>query len=398
MRFFKEYLIDRWGLILFVLITVFIFVFNRFIAARQTDILNIIYSKKCIFYLCAAYGFLVLVSWISYTNLFLTAGIYTVLYLSSLITLVPGIDRLPDILWFTKSILLLIALNMLVLALVPTYMGYRKVRRWALILLGIELIAATVWFRHPPQAGSIVHPDLTVRYRYLMLLAGAAIMALSVIRFTDDDKLGGAWAGLAIFLMVLTFKIADPQALAFLTVFPVVLVLLVFYNWFTSLHHRAQYDPLLRIYNRDYYQSIVEGKTNINLGAQYCVAVCDLDHFKRINDRAGHQAGDVVLTGTAQSIRQQALPRGITCRYGGEEIVIFFRKTDIKDAAQTCEQIRKTVGQLTFRAGRRKLKVTVSIGVASNKRYGDQVGKVVAAADRGVYQAKRAGRNRVVKK
>jgi diguanylate cyclase (GGDEF)-like protein len=409
MRFVKEYLIDRWGLVVFVFLVAFLFVFNGYVAGRQDRLLAILFAKKVSLFLAVAYGGLVLVSWVSYPKVyktrifllgpvFLPIGIYSVLYLGSACKVLPCLAGQPELLFFKKSVLLLTALNFLVLSFIPTYMEYRKVRKWAIIILVAEWALLTLWFRFFPQLGPVVQKAMTTRFRTLMVLVCAGIAALSVLRLSADDKQGGAWAGMAVFLVFLTFKIGGTHPLAFLPVLPVVLVLIVLNNWFSSLHHRAQYDPLLRIYNRDFYQSIAEGKTNINLGSRYCVAVCDLDRFKRINDRAGHQAGDMVLQGTAQTIRQQALPKGITCRYGGEEIVIFFRKTDIKDAAAVCEHIRKAVGALTFKSGRRKIKVTVSIGVASNKRYGAQVEKVVTAADKAVYQAKKAGRNRVIKK
>jgi diguanylate cyclase (GGDEF)-like protein len=200
-----------------------------------------------------------------------------------------------------------------------------------------------------------------------------------------------------LFMLVLVPVVSPHQGFVFILLLPLLFLAIILFHLLSSLHHRARYDPLLHIYNRDYFQAILQGQAHLDLGQEYCVALCDLDHFKSINDRAGHQTGDLVLEKTAQTIRRLALPKGTTCRYGGEEIVIFFRHSSMEDAYPVCEKIRKAVGQLDFKSGRRKIKITVSIGLATNQGQEVDLAKVVAAADKAVYQAKEGGRNKVVK-
>lgn len=154
------------------------------------------------------------------------------------------------------------------------------------------------------------------------------------------------------------------------------------------------------------------------LGRRYSLAMVDIDHFKRINDRHGHDVGDQVLRFVASNL--QARTRGTVYRYGGEEFVLVLRGTDRDRHMAALEALRERIAGRPFivrslerprrrGAGRRKrrkksgsskrgrgaITVTVSIGLAGRRRSDRTPNDVLRAADKALYKAKRAGRNRV---
>jgi diguanylate cyclase (GGDEF)-like protein len=131
-------------------------------------------------------------------------------------------------------------------------------------------------------------------------------------------------------------------------------------------------------------------------GGRLCVAILDLDHFKRVNDNYGHGAGDKLLYDIAQLCRSALRAGDIVARYGGEEFALLCTGADLGAARKACERIRRQIEQHVFAVDpQTPLKITVSIGVAEidPHRPFDQA---LSAADRALYAAKRAGRNRVV--
>lgn len=128
------------------------------------------------------------------------------------------------------------------------------------------------------------------------------------------------------------------------------------------------------------------------------LVLCDLDFFKKVNDRYGHPAGDAVLKRVGQ-ILQHAARRGDTvARIGGEEFVCFLPNTSTTDAAAIAERIRKTINHTTITADmKRQVNVTISAGVASTTDYDAVTPQTLfSMADEALYIAKDKGRNRVV--
>jgi two-component system cell cycle response regulator len=122
----------------------------------------------------------------------------------------------------------------------------------------------------------------------------------------------------------------------------------------------------------------------------------DIDHFKKVNDEHGHQAGDSVLRDVARLLRDTLRAVDAVGRYGGEEFTALLPHTGHEDALRTGERVRDAVADHAFRVGHRELRVTVSVGVASYPAEGiDSPGDLVREADRALYRAKQAGRNRV---
>ncbi|MDE2021834.1 MAG: GGDEF domain-containing protein [Patescibacteria group bacterium] len=121
----------------------------------------------------------------------------------------------------------------------------------------------------------------------------------------------------------------------------------------------------------------------------------DLDHFKRINDTHGHQAGDEVLRKVAEILIDSVRETDIVGRIGGEEFGILLRHANEQDAAGDAERIREKIEQLTFEKYP-ELRVTASFGVASSEQSKDKKGDLWKAADDALYEAKEGDRNQVV--
>lgn len=128
-------------------------------------------------------------------------------------------------------------------------------------------------------------------------------------------------------------------------------------------------------------------------GAASCVAMLDVDHFKTVNDRYGHAAGDAVLAGIAEVVRNTVRDADLIGRLGGEEFAIFMPASDAGDAMQAAEALRAGVAALRLTHEGQVLEVTVSIGLSVDG--GADLKRLMAEADAALYVAKRSGRNRI---
>ncbi|QWW69089.1 GGDEF domain-containing protein [Rhizobium sp. WYJ-E13] len=125
---------------------------------------------------------------------------------------------------------------------------------------------------------------------------------------------------------------------------------------------------------------------------QVGVILFDLDHFKRVNDRFGHQSGDAVLTAFARLARQY-IPNNIFGRMGGEEFAAFVTIRDQTEAEALAESIRAEFCRLPINTGEALIPATVSVGIALSSAIEANIDRLVSAADRALYSAKAAGRN-----
>jgi len=126
------------------------------------------------------------------------------------------------------------------------------------------------------------------------------------------------------------------------------------------------------------------------------VILLDVDHFKQINDRRGHAAGDMVLAAVGRLLNRALRTCDIVARWGGEEFVLVLPSTSLEGAAQVAERVRELLESAAFADGNGDvIPVTASFGVA-NYTTGETLEQVVDRADRAMYLAKSSGRNRVV--
>jgi len=159
-------------------------------------------------------------------------------------------------------------------------------------------------------------------------------------------------------------------------------------------------DPLTKIFNRKCFDdSLLRAVNEAGVtGDPLCLVMVDIDHFKSFNDRFGHQTGDQVLRLVAMTLKSNTKGRDLAARYGGEEFAAILPSTDLPNAVALCENIRKAVHakELLKRSTNEKLgRITASFGVA-RLRPQDSPASLIERADRCLYAAKHAGRNRVV--
>jgi diguanylate cyclase (GGDEF)-like protein len=131
-------------------------------------------------------------------------------------------------------------------------------------------------------------------------------------------------------------------------------------------------------------------------GSPISVSILDLDHFKKVNDTYGHQAGDKVIQTLAHSLSGALRRTDIIARYGGEEFAILLLDTQSADAVAVMNKIRCNFAALEFEAEAGPFSVTLSAGISQMSATKDTAESVIRAADNALYQAKDAGRNRVV--
>lgn len=159
-------------------------------------------------------------------------------------------------------------------------------------------------------------------------------------------------------------------------------------------------DQLTGLYNRRYMNNQLSlwMKRAAMGGTPLSVVSVDIDHFKKVNDVHGHEAGDTVLQEFAERLMANVRPKDIVCRPGGEEFLVIMPETNGDLACSAAERIRRAIAAAPFDAGTRssgELHVTVSAGVATFHGEEDTVADLLRRADDALYRAKTAGRNQV---
>ena len=161
----------------------------------------------------------------------------------------------------------------------------------------------------------------------------------------------------------------------------------------------AVIDPLTGLYNRRYMETHLAGliddaKAN---GRDLSIMIADIDHFKDVNDRHGHDAGDSVLQDFATRMRRHTRGIDLACRLGGEEFVVIMPDTDLDVARHVGERLRECIAEAPFSIdSQTSLPVTTSVGLATLAGVDDNSSALFKRADNALYAAKRSGRNRVV--
>jgi len=162
----------------------------------------------------------------------------------------------------------------------------------------------------------------------------------------------------------------------------------------------ATRDPLTGLFNRGYVDDrlAIELSRAGRYGTSLTVAVIDADHFKALNDTFGHPAGDLVLRRIGAMLRGSFRQSDTAGRYGGEEFVVILPETEIDAARQKLESLRESVAAAPAALSPRgeKIHVTISAGLASFPNDAENALQLFALADERMFQAKRAGRNRIV--
>jgi len=160
----------------------------------------------------------------------------------------------------------------------------------------------------------------------------------------------------------------------------------------------AHIDPMTQLYNRRYFSQISESILDLSKRdkTQISVMILDIDNFKNINDKYGHNAGDEVIIAVADILTQKTRKSDVISRWGGEEFVILLPQTDTKGGKIIAKKIRRAVeGLIIYLENKKEIKLTISIGVSEVFAEDQTIDFSIIRADKALYQAKKDGRNKV---
>jgi two-component system cell cycle response regulator len=166
----------------------------------------------------------------------------------------------------------------------------------------------------------------------------------------------------------------------------------------SRLYRMATLDRMTRLYIHHYFQERLqeEIKRSERYSTPLSLIMADIDHFKMVNDRYGHQQGDTVLKALGSIFRENLRKTDIAARYGGEEFAFILPETKLSCATDVASRLRKRVENHEFPGQEAPLRITISLGVAEYDINRDlDASRFIKRADRALYRAKRSGRNRV---
>jgi diguanylate cyclase (GGDEF)-like protein len=313
----------------------------------------------------------------------------------------------------------------------------QPVRRWSILIIGVALAAMGPWLGYwtllplavaaslfslaDSRMESAKHPEYEIFAAWAaseaiiaiaVTLAGGPTIptmswfAIPIVTLSARFSNRGVFLGVLI-TVLLMFGVAfgvDAQAVLDyppLLIAPLALVMSIAVLGTalmrSDIEHRGEavVDPLTGLLNRkalEYRREELAQQSRVS-GEPVGLIVCDLDHFKRINDRAGHIEGDAVLEAVADAIRGQLRPFDLAYRIGGEEFLVLMPGSDMDHTTDLAERLRAAIPTSTMGSGQT---VTMSFGVSASHR-GDafDYDTVFAVADAALYQAKAGGRDRV---
>ncbi len=165
-----------------------------------------------------------------------------------------------------------------------------------------------------------------------------------------------------------------------------------------QLEYDAIHDPLTGLYNRRYFEEnlLREIMKSNRAPVEFNILMIDIDDFKQINDKYGHQMGDEVLKGISNMFKHDVRSSDLACRFGGEEFIVMM-ETSIEYGYKRAEQLRKKMAALTFSTGDKTLSnVTISVGLAAYPKHADSMEGLIRNADEALYKAKSLGKNKVM--
>ena len=165
------------------------------------------------------------------------------------------------------------------------------------------------------------------------------------------------------------------------------------------MREQANHDPLTGLFNRRYLNDTLPRELNhARRGCtQITIAMLDIDHFKNLNDTYGHDAGDLMLRELGRVLRETVRKSDIACRFGGEEFVLILLDSSLEASLHHLEKLNTHVKEMQIRYGEQLLgSMSLSIGVIEASQYEMTADELLGAADKALYAAKRAGRDRIV--
>lgn len=233
----------------------------------------------------------------------------------------------------------------------------------------------------------------------VMLGLNFAVFVALYVRFAGVEPVYDLDPGVKLFLVIFS-----SFAMIFSTIFYNALYIYISENALSilqmenkQLNTDAREDALTSLLNRRGFLPLVEDLMKGDSGEAFCIAFCDLDNFKTVNDSYGHEAGDDVLKHVTMLIRRQ-LPENDICRWGGEEIVILLKGLNLDSAKVVMENVRKAVETTPTIFFNKQIFITVTIGLAQNDASYDSPEQIIKVADDRMYYGKQHGKNVLISK
>ena len=336
---------------------------------------------------------------------------------------------------FPETVAFLLPLNLTVFSMLTKRRIYTSVGVLCIVLMMLQISAVILFCSPPASPGSLLlhkmnsvspdaakklaklliglrsflHDNALVKFDHisissLLVYSFALVFVLMRYMLKKDVILAGFLGAIVATFIGISTDFTEPASMIYFSTAGLMLIITSIESSFTL----AYVDDLTGLQGR---RSL--NQRLINLGKKYSIAMIDVDHFKKFNDRYGHKTGDQVLKLIASKLRNMSGGAKVF-RYGGEEFTAIFSGKDVEEVVPYLEQYRRSVEDTPFvvrsktrrkstskNRGRIKLsglkqaKVTVSIGVAAPGKDLADPEKVLKAADRALYRAKKAGRNRV---
>jgi len=269
---------------------------------------------------------------------------------------------------------------------------------WTNLGLGVSATALALLFwltAKENQSPLSVEFSPGVATAHSILLGIAGLLFAGVALFTAVPLLSEIWSVVGTPIMQISL----------LSVFMLLSIMNTFLGGYMvvmrlvrKLEHLSHHDSLTGLLNRRAFEYLLgrECQRLQRFGEQFSLLILDIDHFKRINDRLGHAAGDAVLAAVAQTLQSHAREVDRVARFGGEEFCVLLPRTAHEGALQAAERLRAAINHITIPWDEDVISVTVSTGLASAEHAGESTEDLLQRADQALYQAKSEGRNRVV--
>ena len=254
------------------------------------------------------------------------------------------------------------------------------------------LLWRTAYENHAPLAFEF-NAATARAHSSILGLAGALFMGGAVVMLVSS--LHAWWQGVnpevATFAMLITHLVLSITS-SFMLGYMVVMRLV------RKLEHLSHHDSLTGLLNRRAIEYLLDREYQRlqRFGESFSLLIVDIDHFKRINDRLGHAAGDAVLCAIAQSLQGHAREVDRVARFGGEEFCVLLPHTLHEGAVLAAERLREAINHVTINWEDEDISVTISTGLATAENPLEPLENLMRRADEALYQAKAEGRNRVV--
>lgn len=257
---------------------------------------------------------------------------------------------------------------------------------WALRRGGVHVVkeaSANLLCKHIPE-------PLAAEYMCVPMIAQGEIIGMLYLQAPSG--------GLDTTLRGETDYLTEPDQRLAVTAAKQISLALANLNLRESLHNQAIIDPLTGLFNRRYLEETFEREISRakRRKAPIGIIMADLDHFKRINDNFGHDAGDLLLVRLADLFKKNIRHEDIPCRYGGEEFLLIMPDSSLETTRQRAEDLREIISHMEINhLGLSLGTITASFGVSNYPNNGEELEDIIRAADAALYRAKQEGRNRV---